>query len=292
MKHLLPEARAALELTINDRIDFCRRDHWVGYTGAEEIVKRLDDLLTFPKSIRMPNVLVVGRPNNGKSSVLRRFTSRHPMVMGEDGLPASMLLWLSLPGTPTRGDFWTSVLLSLSISHRASTPHAEKRTQALRAMETHNVKLIAIDEFNHITNSGKEAPLLLADLKHMSNLLRIPIVAAGTVHAVHALRSDDQLMTRFERLVLERWQLNKDYLRFLASLEQMLPLPEPSDLSSRELAPAIFNLAGDVIGNTVAVVRDAAVLALEEGLSRIDAKVLGRVRSRQMSDWDNVAKRA
>lgn len=292
MEHLLPEVRSALDLPLEERIEFCKKDHWVGYTKAENIVQRLDDLLTFPKSVRMPNALLVGRPNNGKSSVLQRFVSRHPFVMGSDGLPASMILWISLPGTPTRTSFWSSVLLALNISHRSSLPAGAKLTQALNAMETANVRLLAIDEFNHLTNSGKEAPLLLADFKHMSNVLKVPIVAAGTQVAVNALRTDPQLMTRFEALVLDRWQLNKEYLRFLASFEQMLPLPEASNLASRELAPVIYDLAGDVIGNTVAVLRDAAVIALSNGLSRIDAGVINQVRSRRASEWDDIAKRA
>src|SRR5450830_1463683 len=53
-------------------------------------------------------------------------------------------------------------------------------------------------------------------------------------------RKFSDLKSRFEPAALDRWSLNAEYLRFLASYEKLLPLGEWSDLASREMATKIF----------------------------------------------------
>ena len=42
------------------RIRRIRTDRWIGYARAEAVLAALEDLLTFPKRLRMPNLLLVG----------------------------------------------------------------------------------------------------------------------------------------------------------------------------------------------------------------------------------------
>jgi len=62
-------------LTDNERIEKIRSSRWVGYTTAKKILDKLDDLLTHPKTHRMPNMLIVGETNNGKTMIVNRFHS-------------------------------------------------------------------------------------------------------------------------------------------------------------------------------------------------------------------------
>ena len=64
MDHLEPETAAMLELPTDERVMLCKTDRWVGYTRATQIMNRLDQLLVYPKSLRMPSVLIVGRSGN------------------------------------------------------------------------------------------------------------------------------------------------------------------------------------------------------------------------------------
>jgi hypothetical protein len=290
--HLHPEVRLALEFPKAERIAFCRADRWVGYSRAQQILRQLDDLLTFPKSLRMPSILLVGRANNGKSSIIEHFISRHPNLMNEDGSPGSSIAWVALPAQPNEGGFWSEVLWSLNIEHRIQYPADKKRHMAMEAMQYANTRLLAIDEMNHLINAGKEAPKLLAAIKNLTSALRVSILASGTQPAINALRSEPQLMTRFEPIVLERWTLNTEYLRFLASYEMVLPLAEPSIFATRELAPIIYAMAGDTIGGTVDLLKDAAVFAIEHGKERIDANLLTSLKKVRNSDWDDASRRA
>ncbi|MBU6430379.1 MAG: TniB family NTP-binding protein, partial [Cyanobacteria bacterium REEB65] len=74
---LLPKAAAYLERPDSERIAYIRSPRWIGYTKAQDILGRLEDLLAHPKSHRMPNLLVVGDTNNGKTMLVKRFCSKH-----------------------------------------------------------------------------------------------------------------------------------------------------------------------------------------------------------------------
>lgn len=290
--HLNSEVIEALQLPTPERIEFCQTDRWVGYTRAQQILRQLDDLFVYPKSLRMPNILLVGRSDNGKSSIVQHFVHRHPMLMKEDGSPGPCVVWLAMPATPTESSFWSELLWSLNIRHGERDPPEKKRRQAFDAMEYASVRMLAIDEFNHLTNAGKDAARLLAAIKNVSTALRIPIIASGTQAAINALNSDPQMKSRFEPAVLDRWKLDREYLRLLASYETMLPLAEPSNLASRELAPTIYGMAGDTIGGTVKLLKEAASHAIRTGRERIDTNVLASMSHVKSSEWDEAARRA
>lgn len=289
--HLCAEAREALELPKPERIAFCREDRWVGYTRAQQILRQCDDLLLHPRSLRMPCLLIVGRSNNGKSSIIEHFIKRHPFLTKEDGTPGFSISWVALPAKPSESNFWSEVLWSLNIAHRSQDRADVKRPAAIDAMRYANTRMLVIDEMNHLANAGKEAATLLAEIKNATSALRIPILGTGTQPAIHALRSEPQLMTRFEPIGLERWRLDAEYLRFLASYEKLLPLAEQSNLASRTLAPMIYGMAGDTIGDTVSLLKEAAVQAIEMDRERIDVEVLSKLRGHRREDWDEAAKR-
>jgi len=56
----------------DERVAKIRGGHWIRYTRAEQIDTRLDELLAIPKTHRMPNLLIVGETNNGKTALVTR----------------------------------------------------------------------------------------------------------------------------------------------------------------------------------------------------------------------------
>lgn len=272
--HLAPEVVPYLDRTTSERIAFCHSDRWIGYTRARQVLDHLDQLLIIPRGIRMPSLLIVGHANNGKSTILDHYVSRHPILVSETGTPIMPVLKVSMPTTPDEGRFWSVILTELNISHREKDPPTIKRRQAQAAMVYAQNKVLVIDEFNHVVNAGRGVGPLLAAVKALSNDLRLSIVAAGTDAAVHALNSETQMMTRFLPLTLDVWKLGEEYRRFLATYERYLPLPEPSDLAGRELTTKIFGLTGAAIGDTVRLLKMAACQAITQNHSRITASLI------------------
>ena len=74
--HLHSATRLLAEEDEAVRLRRIRTDRWIGYARAEAALTALEDLLTFPKRLRMPNLLVVGPTNNGKTMIVEKFRRR------------------------------------------------------------------------------------------------------------------------------------------------------------------------------------------------------------------------
>ena len=65
---------AATSLDIaSERIARIRSDRWIAYPRAMQAIDRLHELFEYPKRLRMPNLLIVGPTNNGKSMIAEKF---------------------------------------------------------------------------------------------------------------------------------------------------------------------------------------------------------------------------
>ena len=88
--HLHASARLLAEEAGESRIRRIRTDRWIAYAQAETVLSAIEDLLSFPKRTRMPNLLLVGRSNNGKTMIVDKFRRGHLSIEANascDGLP-------------------------------------------------------------------------------------------------------------------------------------------------------------------------------------------------------------
>ena len=74
----MPATRPLADESSEQRIRRIRTDRWIAYARAERRSRALEDLLTFPKRTRMPNLLLVGPTNNGKTMIVEKFRRTHP----------------------------------------------------------------------------------------------------------------------------------------------------------------------------------------------------------------------
>lgn len=73
LSHLHPAAQEVARLPIEERLRYVRGDRWIGYTRAADAVNQLESLFTWPTKQRMPNLLLIGPTNNGKSMIIEKF---------------------------------------------------------------------------------------------------------------------------------------------------------------------------------------------------------------------------
>ena len=77
MDHLHPDLHQAVQEGKDKRIKSLAISPVIGYPLAKKAMDRLEDLLVHPPTHRMPNLLLVGNTNNGKTVIADRFLKQH-----------------------------------------------------------------------------------------------------------------------------------------------------------------------------------------------------------------------
>ena len=240
--HLSNSAIESLALDNEKRIEKIRSERWIGYPQAINIIKKLNDLLTHPTTHRMPNLLIIGDTNNGKTMLINRFCKQNPAIDNPEGsgiiAPA---LFIQAPPVPDESRLYSIILEKLFAPYRASDRLEKKQFQVIKLLRYIQLKMLIIDEIHHILagNLNRQRSFLNV-IKYLGNELNIPIVGVGTKDAFRAIQTDSQLANRFDIAMLPRWEFNTDFLRLLASFERMLPLKKPSSLHSNEIAMKLY----------------------------------------------------
>lgn len=279
--HLNAAARAALALPEAARIAQIRSPRWIGYPRAKQLLAKLEDLLTHPKTHRMPNLLIVGDTNAGKTMIANRFAQLHPGDDNPDGEAAIVpVLAIQAPPGPDEGRFYNTILEALFAPYSPRERVAKKQIQVLRILKHIGLRLLIIDEIhNVITGPVNKQRLFLNVLKYLGNDLQIPIVGLGTKEALRAIQADPQLANRFEPAALPRWRLDGEFQMLLASFERALALRQPSRLANEAFARRLLALSEGSLGELSTLLTAAAVYAVKSGTERIDETVLAAI------DW-------
>ena len=274
--HLSAATVEWLSLSKAERIENIRSPRWIGYPRTKSIIAKLEDLLTWPKSHRMPNLLVIGDTNNGKTMLMQRFRSLHPACDNPSGQGVRVpVLVIQAPPTPDEGRFYNAILELLFAPYKPNDRVDKKQVQVVKLLRYVGLQMLVIDEIHHILagNLNRQRAFLNV-IKYLGNELQVPIVGVGTKDAFRAIQTDPQLANRFEPALLPRWTFDNDFLRLLASFERMLPLAEPSNLHDTSLATKLFSLSEGYLGELSSLLTLAAAAAIKSGRERIDAKVV------------------
>lgn len=285
--HLAPPARETLDSDEETRIQRIRSPRWIGYTQALRALDKMEDLLRHPPTHRMPNLLLVGETNNGKTTIVERFRRLHPAHQNPHGdsvvVPA---LYVQAPPVPDEHRFFDSILEAIHAPYKPNDKISKKEFQTYRLLARIGVRMLIIDEVQQIlAGTLNKQRQFLNVLKGLGNELQIPIVGVGTPEAFNALQTDPQLQNRFRPLRLPRWTQGTEYDRLLASFERVLPLRQPSHLTSPPLALKLLGMSEGWIGELSALLTEAAVEAVRGGSERIDTKLLDTL------DWVPPSKR-
>ncbi|MCC2606571.1 TniB family NTP-binding protein [Planctobacterium marinum] len=286
-EHLNEVAREALALSNTERKKYIRSARWIGYTRAKTVLNKMEDLLAYPKKHRMPNLLIVGDSNSGKTMIAERFISLNPSYEKEtnDGIviPA---LFVQSPPVPNESRLYSHILDKLFAPYRPSDSPDKKLFQVKKLMEACDVRMLIIDEFHSMLAGPLDKQrIYLSAIRSLGNALRIPIVALGTKDALRAIKTDPQLDNRFKASFLPRWEQNIEFKRLLLSFERMLPLRKASDLKSQTLSKQLYAMSEGLLGELAEILSEAAIDALNDGSECITLQGLKNL------DWEPPSKR-
>jgi len=273
--HIALQFKEVMLKTDLERLDFLEESRWIEYQAATKLRAILDGLLRVPDRTRMPNLLVVGQSNSGKTSVVTRFknTTGTPYV-SDDAVSVRPVIYIEIH-KPDERELYSAILREFWAPHNPAAVLSKLRDQALHLMRKARTRMLIVDEI-HTANNGtpRKAIDVMNEIKMLSNTLHIPLVLVGTRTALQLLMLDPQYTSRFEVVALPEWTANADLQRFLKSFESVLPLKKPSRLFSPELTPVIHRISGGNTGNIEYLLRECAKEAIRTGSEVIDRSLL------------------
>jgi hypothetical protein len=274
LSHLHPAVRDAARLPAKERVELIRADRWIGYPRAVETVARLETLLRWPDKQRMPNLLLVGPTNNGKSMIVEKFRRGH-LPRTEADREHIPVLCVQMPSEPSVLRFYIALLAALGAPLQPRRRLAEVEQVSLNLLRATGVRMLVIDELHNVlAGQGNSRRDFLNLLRFLGNELRIPIIGVGTREAYLAVRSDDQLENRFEPVVLPLWSIGADTLSLLASFAAALPLHRPSRIATADMARYLLARSEGTIGELTRLLTTAAIAAVESGEESINHRTL------------------
>lgn len=276
LSHLTPASQAAATLPNEERVWRIRGDRWIGYTRARSALHRLEELFTWPSKQRMPNLLIIGPTNNGKSMIVEKFRRAHAATTSDEGghelIP---IVVVQTPSEPSVARFYAMLLASIGAPLRPRAKVSELEHLALKLLRTVEAKVLVIDELHNILAGKSDVRReFLNLLRFLGNELRIPIVGVGIRDAFLAIRSDDQLENRFEPLMLPVWEEGEELLSLLASFAAALPLRRLSEIATPSMARYILSRTEGTIGEIATLLTSAALIAVTTGEESINRRTL------------------
>lgn len=258
------------------RIAEVRKDFWVGYTAAKNILADLDDLMSCPRKIRMPNIAIIGDTNNGKSFILDRFVAKYtkPFDPNEDHTTLPVVhIRLRAKADETR--FYNAILSSL-FANGPDRESADSKLDRIHRLLFHlESQVLVVDEFQHSTCGTKsKIRELLNAVKNVGSDLKLSIVLGGTPEVLNVLSSDTQIENRFLPRHLKRWSLDDEFFSLLATIQIKLKLRKEYDLTGDAIAKRLLLLSGGILGDLVDLLVSLAVHAIRTGTEAITEKML------------------
>jgi GTPase SAR1 family protein len=290
-------------LSSEERIKKGFKEAWIGYDAANNIIAQVERLLKMPQKSRMPNLLIVGDTNNGKTSILNRLLRRHPVDDNIDGEAKIIpLIRIQAPSDADEGTFYNLILRELGVPFKPSYRPAVKHIQITTVIPQVGLRAILIDEIHDILAGHKNKQRTFqCVIRQLGSELKIPFIAAGTIEALNAINLDPQLANRFTTIFIPKWKISyskkteledEPFLRLLASFEKTLPLLKQSDLSNIQVAEKLLSMSEGFIGELASILGLAVEAAINSGQEKIDLKLLNEMSWIYPSDRNKVRSKA
>ncbi|HCF4373743.1 TniB family NTP-binding protein [Pseudomonas aeruginosa] len=258
------------------RIFDMRKDVWVGYEAALEVRHHLEQLLIHPDSNRMPCLALLGRSQNGKSSILANFLKRNTPVTKPDAEKALMpVLLIDMPPAPIEGRLYYKILSKFGVAGSAREPD-ESMLHRISILLTHlETKMLIVDEaFNLNGGSHTQHQRMLNSIRGICTTLRIPVVIAGVPEIDPILARDESIGNRFRPIYLPTWTDRRleEYARFIKTFLKHFKLANPSDLMDEQALMQLLHLSDGLLGETVKILTALAEMAIRSGSEVIEPK--------------------
>lgn len=258
---------------------------YVAHPDAENILKKIERChLSRTYSQNPRSMSLIGETGSGKTTLIEQYMARHPPSETEKTTSVPIFKSIIQPDTSIL-DFVISLLKSL-IASVTNSPEDDVNDELLqgrrpavtkrlcRYLAAAEVKLIILDEFQHLLNSKNEEVLddVANTLKTLVIETKIPVVLVGTTKAYQVFLVNFQLARRVsDKITLKPFSIstaedNRIFRKFLAEVDKLLPFDTPVELRTRlateEMSTRFFAASNGYIDDIMRLIQDAGYSAI------------------------------
>jgi Cdc6-like AAA superfamily ATPase len=213
-------------------------------------------------------MLIYGVSGAGKSMLLEKFQRDHTQIC-ERRSGRRMIVSTQLPPVPLLRSLYAEIIRSMNGDVSSGTRLHQLECTAVD-MLAHASPRMLIDEIQHLLScSAREQRAALNAIKYLASKMRVSIVAAGTHEALHVMRFDPQIASRFGQLELPVWTESQELRRFIAGYLALLPLKKAAADIDKRFVEYLLELSDGVTGRIVDVLRRTALQGLTDKSKRV-----------------------
>ncbi|WP_086380816.1 TniB family NTP-binding protein [Caballeronia sordidicola] len=249
---------------------------------VQSIFASLDRLYSYTCDREEPmHLVIVGESGVGKSTLLKKYTDSYQPVVHEEYTEIPVLL-VSLDEAPTPKTLAGTLLKAMGSPFWNKGSAEDRKAQLLTLLQACKVRLVIIDEANHLVDRGGEKTRhTSADwLKTVADKAGISLVLAGIPRTIRLLETNDQLRGRFREVIsIDRFSVadkeaEKRFRGVLKSFQQLFKDVDSVDLSSWELARAFAFATDGRLREIRSLLVKSAELAFAKPTPRLTMEVL------------------
>lgn len=220
-------------------------------------------------------MMITGNTGVGKSTLIDQYIKKWPRELSDEGIRIPVLK-AEVPLPSTISALVSELLMALGALNPMRGKVEERRARLVELLRRCGVKLIILDEFQHLVERGTPSKIAnVADwIKSLINEVGIPFVLVGMPSARAVLEHSDQLARRFkirrEIILLDLARDPGEFHKLLELFDQLLPFSKPAGLMETNLAARIFLATKGVFGHLVTLLREAGRIALITHSARME----------------------
>lgn len=279
-EHLFEHIRPYLSAPLTERVAFLRAPRWIGTDAALAAHQRLQELLERPAMLRTEGLMLVGPYANGKTMIAERFVLQHLAAVSE------RKVWIvqTREGTGL-AHFYTGIIAGFGAPATGARTVSRLAEQVDVLFHQLRPRVLIFDEFhNALRGRARDIEGIFAFLRRLGRDYDVSPVLVGEVAVYDHINATQEMGSRLQALPVPRWRYGEPYLALLDTLEAALPLARPSEFSQERIARNVFALSEGLIGETVRILVEAAILAIRDSAERITPKTLAALHYIPLSE--------
>lgn len=139
---------------------------------------------------------LIGPSGSGKSFIVTALSKKHPPTR-ENGKSINPILTVKIPSKPSIRSFYEALMKRLGGPILLRETNGSIRSRVLRFIKETGVRVIVLDEFQHLARKVGVDPYSICDtIKSLMDEGRIGIVFVGVPESDDVIQMDDQILTR------------------------------------------------------------------------------------------------